>query len=144
MPKHEGLKDNIFEALVTNIQPDNPGENFDFSDKAMDKVEKLAEDLSGAIVKWVEAQTFTIEEAECTIQIPPITSQVSTAVNGGVVAGPGAPVVAAVGTGTAVSPMITGNAVIKATKLGTPSNQSPQANAKSQSSKVRLINTIEV
>lgn len=127
-----GLKDNIFEALVTNITPDNPGENFDFSDKAIDKVEKLAEDLSGAIVKWVEAQTFTIEEAECTIQIPQISSVV-TGTAGAV------PL-----TATAISGPVITNAVIKAAKLGTPSNQSPQANAKSQSSKVRLVNTVNV
>ena len=132
MPKHEGLKDNIFEALVTNITPDNPGENFDFSDKAMDKVEKLAEDLSGAIVKWVEAQTFTIEEAECTIQIPKISSLV-TGTAGAV------PL-----TATAISEPVITNAVIKAAKLGTASNQSPQANVKSQTSKVRLVNTVGV
>ena len=132
MPKHEGLKDNIFEALVTNITPDNPGENFDFSDKAMDKVEKLAEDLSGAIVKWVEAQTFTIEEAECTINIPKISSLV-TGTAGAV------PL-----TATAISEPVITNAVIKAAKLGTASNQSPQANVKSQTSKVRLVNTVGV
>ena len=132
MPKHEGLKDNIFEALVTNITPDNPGENFDFSDKAMDKVEKLAEDLSGAIVKWVEAQTFTIEEAECTINIPKISSLV-TGTAGAV------PL-----TATAMSEPVITNAVIKAAKLGTASNQSPQANVKSQTSKVRLVNTVGV
>ena len=55
-----GLKDEIFEALVSNIQPDNPGENFSFSDAAVDKVDVLAQGLTDAIVKWVQAQTFTV------------------------------------------------------------------------------------
>ena len=55
-----GLKDDIFEVLVGNIQPDNPGENFSFSDAAVDKVDVLAQGLTDAIVKWVQAQTFTI------------------------------------------------------------------------------------
>jgi len=55
-----GLKDEIFEALVGNIQPDNPGENFTFSDVAVDKVDVLAQGLTDAIVKWVMAQTFTV------------------------------------------------------------------------------------
>ena len=55
-----GLKDEIFEALVGSIQPDNPGEDFIFSDAGINKVDTLAEELSAAIVKWVKAQTFTI------------------------------------------------------------------------------------
>ena len=137
-----GLKDNIFEALVTNIQPDELGEIFSFSDKAIDKVEKLAEDLSGAIVKWVEAQTFTIEEAECTINIPKITSAGVLTV-AGAPAAPGVPIVGTA-TGTVTSEPVITNAVIKASKLGTASNQSPQANVKSQTSKVRLVNTVGV
>ena len=55
-----GLKDEIYQALITNIQPDNPGENFGLSDKAIDKVDVLAQDLTNAIVKFVQAQTFTV------------------------------------------------------------------------------------
>ena len=59
-----GLKDEIFEALVGNIQPDNPGENFTFSDVAVDKVE----------VKWVQAQTFIITSLNATqLNVPVIT-----------------------------------------------------------------------
>ena len=53
-----GLKDEIFEAFVGSIQPDNPGENYVFSDNG--KVDVLAQGLTDAIVKWVKAQTFTI------------------------------------------------------------------------------------
>ena len=69
-----GLKDEIFEALVSNIQPDNPGENFDFSDKAVDKVDVLAQGLTDAIVKWVMAQPFTITKLNATqVNVPVIT-----------------------------------------------------------------------
>ena len=68
------LKDEIFEALITNIQPDNPGENFDLSDKAIDKVDVLAQGLTDAIVKWVQAQTFTITKLNATqLNVPVIT-----------------------------------------------------------------------
>ena len=53
-----GLKTEIYDALKTNIEPDNPGENYVFSDNG--KVDVLAQGLTDAIVKWVKAQTFTI------------------------------------------------------------------------------------
>jgi len=53
-----GLKSDIFEALKTNIEPDNPGENYVFEDNG--KVDVLAQGLTDAIVKWVKAQTFTV------------------------------------------------------------------------------------
>ena len=69
-----GLKDDIFTALITNIQPDNPGENFDFSDKAIDKVDTLAQDLTNAIVNFIQAQTFTITKLNATqLNVPVIT-----------------------------------------------------------------------
>ena len=55
-----GLKDDIFDALMTNIQPDNPGENFSMEDKAIDKVETLAGTLSKSIIDFIKAQTFTV------------------------------------------------------------------------------------
>jgi|TARA_R110000822_G_C15131796_1_gene475181 hypothetical protein len=132
-----GLKDEIFEALVGNIQPDNPGENFSFSDAAVDKVDVLAQGLTDAIITFIEAQTFMITEAEATIQIPPISSTVLNPV----------PVAGALGVGVttapivAVSPVILSKAVLL--KDGAPSNQSPEAAAKAQSSKVKLINTVK-
>jgi len=69
-----GLKDDIFAALITNIQPDNPGENFGLSDKAIDKVDTLAQDLSNAIVEFIQAQTFTITKLNATqLNVPVIT-----------------------------------------------------------------------
>ena len=44
-----GLKDDIYTALITNIQPEGVEENFDFTDKANRKVETLAQDLTNAI-----------------------------------------------------------------------------------------------
>ena len=61
-----GLKDDIFTALITNIQPDNPGENFDLSDKAVDKVDTLAQNLTDAIIKFIQAQTFTVTKLNAT------------------------------------------------------------------------------
>tara|TARA_Y100000022_G_C12975686_1_gene251162 strand:+ start:48 stop:389 length:342 start_codon:yes stop_codon:yes gene_type:complete len=69
-----GLKDDIFAALITNIQPDNPGENFGLSDKAIDKVDTLAQDLTNAIVNFIQAQTFTITKLNATqLNVPVIT-----------------------------------------------------------------------
>ena len=53
-----GLKTDIYDALKTNIEPDNPGENYVFSDNG--KVDVLAQGLTDAIVKFIQAQTFTI------------------------------------------------------------------------------------
>ena len=136
-----GLKDDIFEVLVGNIQPDNPGENFSFSDAAVDKVDVLAQDLTDAIITFIEAQTFMITEAEATIQIPPVTSQVSAPVVGTTAPGGGPLLPGSIATGTAVSPVILSKAVIL--KDGAPSNQSPEAASKAQSSKVKLINTVK-
>ena len=55
-----GLKDDIYTALITNIQPEGVEENFDFTDKANRKVETLAQDLTNAIINWVQSQEFTI------------------------------------------------------------------------------------
>jgi len=69
-----GLKDDIFTALITNIQPDNSGENFDLSDKAIDKVDTLAQDLTNAIVNFIQAQTFTVTKLNATqLNVPVIT-----------------------------------------------------------------------
>ena len=53
-----GLKSDIYDVLKTNIEPDNPGENYVFDDNG--KVDVLAQGLTDAIVKWVQAQTFTV------------------------------------------------------------------------------------
>ena len=53
-----GLKTDIFDALKKNIEPSNPGENYEFNDGG--KLDTLAEDLTNAIVNFIQAQTFTI------------------------------------------------------------------------------------
>jgi hypothetical protein len=54
------LKDEIFEALVGSIQPDNPGENFSFSDAGVNKVDTLAEELTIAIATYIGELTFRV------------------------------------------------------------------------------------
>ena len=68
-----GLKDDIFDALMTNIQPDNPGENFSMEDKAIDKVETLAGSLSKAIIDFIKAQTFTVTKLNASQAAIPTT-----------------------------------------------------------------------
>jgi hypothetical protein len=53
-----GLKSDIYDVLKTNIEPGNPGENYVFDDNG--KVDVLAQGLTDAIVKWVQAQTFIV------------------------------------------------------------------------------------
>ena len=65
------LKDDIFEVLITNIQPDNPGENFSLSDDAIDKVDKLAIGLTTAIARYVDNLTFRIESSTAETILPP-------------------------------------------------------------------------
>ena len=55
-----GLKSDIYDVLKTNIEPDNPGENYVFSDNG--KVDVLAQGLTDAIVKFIQAQTFTVTQ----------------------------------------------------------------------------------
>ena len=44
--------------MKKNIEPSNPGENYEFNDGG--KLDTLAQDLTNAIVKFVQAQTFTV------------------------------------------------------------------------------------
>ena len=69
-----GLKDDIYTALITNIQPEGVEENFNFTDKANQKVETLAQDLTNAIINWVQSQEFTITSLNATqLNAPVIT-----------------------------------------------------------------------
>jgi len=61
-----GLKENIAAAFIKNLQPTETGDNFDFSDKAIDKIDVLAEDLTTAIITFIQAQTFTITDLKMT------------------------------------------------------------------------------
>ena len=67
-----GLKSDIYDVLKTSIEPDNPGENYVFEDNG--KVDALAQGLTDAIVKWVQAQTFIITSLNATqMNVPVIT-----------------------------------------------------------------------
>ena len=55
-----GLKDDIYKAFEKNLGK----EYLDADAKGKKKVEDLADDLRDAIVKWVQAQTFTVTELE--------------------------------------------------------------------------------
>lgn len=124
-----GLESNIKDAFLTNLSyTDNQGKEVRPAENDP-KINRLAKDISSAIRKFITAQTFTIEDAECTINIPPVVSTVVGV--GGLFPGPV--------SGTATSPPIIANAVIKSAALGTPSNASPLASVKSQQSKVQLL-----
>jgi len=67
-----GLKTDIFDALKKNVEPSNPGENYEFNDGG--KLDTLAQDLSNAIVEFIQAQTFTITKLNATqLNVPVIT-----------------------------------------------------------------------
>ena len=66
------LKTDIFDALKKNIEPSNPGENYEFNDGG--KLDTLAQDLTNAIVNFIQAQTFTITKLNATqLNVPVIT-----------------------------------------------------------------------
>ena len=110
-----GLKDEIYDVLKTNIEPDNPGENYVFEDNG--KVDVLAQGLTDAIVKWVQAQTFII------------TSLNATQVN--------VPVITPVGPGTAAK-------VTVKIDENSAAVDNPLSGAESMQSKVQLKRAIEV
>ena len=69
-----GLKSDIYAALKTNIEPDNPGENYVFENNG--KVDVLAQGLTDAIVKWVKAQTFTVTKLNASQGAVPVVTPV--------------------------------------------------------------------
>ena len=131
-----GLKSDIFEALVSNIQPDNPGENFSFSDAAVDKVDVLAQDLTDAIVKWVKAQTFIVTSLNAT-QLATTTAP-SLTVPTGIPQPPGAPAVPST-IPSLVIPKIT----VKVDENAAASDN-PNSGVESMQSKVKLKRVVEV
>ena len=110
-----GLKSDIYDALKTNIEPGNPGENYVFEDNG--KVDALAQGLTDAIVKWVQAQTFII------------TSLNATQVN--------VPVITPVGPGTAAK-------VTVKIDENSAAVDNPLSGAESMQSKVQLKRAVEV
>ena len=61
-----GLKEDIAAAFIKNLQPTQTGENFNFDDKAIDKIDILAEDLTDAIITFIQSQTFTVTKLKMT------------------------------------------------------------------------------
>ena len=61
-----GLKENIAAAFIKNFTPTQTGENFNFDDRAIDKIDVLAEDLTTAIITFIQSQTFTITDLKMT------------------------------------------------------------------------------
>ena len=67
-----GLKTDIFDALKKSVEPSNPSENYEFNDGG--KLDDLAENLTNAIVKFIQAQTFTVTKLNATqLNVPVIT-----------------------------------------------------------------------
>ena len=110
-----GLKSDIYDALKTNIEPGNPGENYVFEDNG--KVDALAQGLTDAIVTWVKAQTFIV------------TSLNATQVN--------VPVITPVGPGTAAK-------VTVKIDENSAAVDNPLSGAESMQSKVQLKRAVEV
>ncbi len=112
------LKDDIFEVLITNIQPDNPGKNFSLSDNAIDKVDKLAIGLATAIARYINDVDFRIEDLKAEGMILP----------GGI--------------NTVGSPAAQSNAAPVALKVQTSKNKNevglPQTSANANSSLVKV------
>ena len=54
------LKDDIFNVLKTNVEPDNPGDNYEFKDNG--KLNALATGLATAIAKYIDEVDFRIED----------------------------------------------------------------------------------
>ena len=57
-----GLKTDIYDALKKSVEPDNPSDNYEFNDNG--KLDTLAQSLTDAIVKFIQAQTFVVTELE--------------------------------------------------------------------------------
>ena len=122
-----GLQTDIYKAFEKNLKYiDNDKNEVNPLDdkKAKAKVDELAKDLSKAILDFILAQPFSVTDLEATINIQPKTFTFTWVSSAGPV------------TGTAISPLIIADAVVK--EKGTPSNQSPQASLKSKISKVFL------
>ena len=129
-----GLKDEIFEALKTNIEPNNKGENYVFEDNG--KVDALAQGLTDAIVKWVQAQTFIVTSLNAT-QLATTTAP-SLTIPTGIPQPPGAPAVPST-IPSLVIPKIT----VKIDE-NSQAADNPLSGTESMQSKVKLKTAVEV
>ena len=132
------LKQNIYDAFVKNLTPDNPAPDFEMSADGKKKVDTLAEDLTKAIRDFILAQTFRVDKLSA-----PVLQGTIDGVNGGApipAAGPpGAPLIA---PGTPITLAgITGFSIETTADVdvnGLAENGSLDAKDKSDSSEVRL------
>ena len=129
-----GLKDEIYDALKTNVEPDNPSDNYEFNDGG--KLDTLAQGLTDAIVKWVQAQTFIVTSLNAT-QLATTTAP-SLTVPTGIPQPPGAPAVPST-IPSLVIPKIT----VKVDENAAASDN-PNSGVESMQSKVKLVRAVEV
>ena len=118
-----GLKTDIFDALKKNIEPNNSGENYEFKDGG--KLDTLAQDLTNAIVKFIQAQTFVVTELEASQTLTNVTSLPTV---------PGAP---------AVIPLLNVTTAVS-DKGQKPTNLKGGGKVESMKSKVQLKRAVEV
>ena len=139
------LKQNIYDAFVKNLTPDNPAPDFEMSADGKKKVDTLAEDLTKAIRDFILAQTFRVDKLSAPVLQGTISGNPTTPVLviGGTAPGGGPLLPAtAVPPTSAVNLASTTGFIIETTadvdKDGTPENGSLDAKDKSDSSEVRL------
>jgi len=118
-----GLKTDIYDALKKSVEPDNPSDNYEFNDNG--KLDTLAQSLTDAIVKFIQAQTFVVTELEASQTLTNVTS-LPTA--------PGAP---------AVIPLINVTTAVS-DKGQKPTNLKGGGKIESMKSKVQLKRAVEV
>ena len=87
-----GLKSDIEKAFIDNMGKDI----YNSQDQAgKNKVKKLADGIGNAVINWMKKQELNITHMEAPMMIS--SGKLKTVVNGGTVAGPGAPIVLAQG-----------------------------------------------
>ena len=131
------LKQNIYDAFVKNLTPDNPAPDFEMSADGKKKVDTLAEDLTKAIRDFILAQTFRVDKLSAPVIQSGIKGVVATAIPT-----VGAPAPHSIVPPTPVQLNGAGDFIVSTTadvdKDGTPENGSLDAKDKSDSSEVRL------
>ena len=65
-----GLKDDIYNSLVKNLGEDN----VTATPKSQEKVDTLAQDLTDSIIKFIQAQEFTITSLNATQLNAPVVT----------------------------------------------------------------------
>tara|TARA_R100001244_G_scaffold113726_1_gene84219 strand:- start:118 stop:567 length:450 start_codon:yes stop_codon:yes gene_type:complete len=135
-----GLKSDIKAALLKNVKPAEP-KDWKPTDEGEVKLDTLSEDLANAILDFLtdkERCVLKVDKLESVINIPQITSTVSTTV-AGAVSPYGGMVPGALGSGTAVSPAFITKTTADASHTGQSSNMAgKKTKSASDDSEVRL------